>query len=143
MFWGLCEDRIHIPSGDLNYLSFGKGQKNLIIIQGLNVRDIQGAGASLVLIIRNGVKLIPNGNTVFQENDLLIMCGQDSSKIEGVNLYEKVVEDTDDMVNKKIKEISLSGKLIILIKRKEKVIIPKGNTVICADDVLVINDENQ
>ena len=96
----------------------------------------------LVLIIRNGAKLIPNGNTILQENDLLIMCGQDSSKIEGVNLYEKVVQDTDDMVNKKIKEISLTGKLIILIKRKEKVIIPKGNTVICADDVLVINDEN-
>ena len=97
----------------------------------------------LVLIIRNGAKLIPNGNTILQENDLLIMCGQDSSKIEGVNLYEKVVQDTDDMINKKIKEISLTGKLIILIKRKEKVIIPKGNTVICADDVLVINDENQ
>ena len=97
----------------------------------------------LVLIIRNGVKLIPNGNTVLQENDLLIMCGQDSSKIEGVNLYEKIVEDTDEMVNQKIKEIALAGKLIILIKRKDKVIIPRGSTVICANDVLVINDENQ
>ena len=52
MFLGLCEGRIHIPSGNLNYLSFGKGQKNLIIIQGLNVRDIQGAGASLALMYK-------------------------------------------------------------------------------------------
>ena len=52
MFWGLCEGKIHIPSGDLNYLSFGKGQKNLIIIQGLNVRDIKGAGASLAFMYK-------------------------------------------------------------------------------------------
>ena len=47
MLWGLVEGRINIPSGDLNYISFGKGQKNLIIIQGLNIRDIKGAGVSL------------------------------------------------------------------------------------------------
>lgn len=52
MFWGLCAGKIHIPSGDLNYLSFGKGQKNLIIIQGLSVRDIKGAGASLALMYK-------------------------------------------------------------------------------------------
>lgn len=52
MFWGLCEGKIHIPSGDLNYLSFGKGKNNLIIIQGLNVRDIKGAGASLALMYK-------------------------------------------------------------------------------------------
>ena len=27
MFWGLIESKVHIPSGELNYLSFGKGQK--------------------------------------------------------------------------------------------------------------------
>lgn len=52
MFWGLTEGKVTIPSGDLNYLSFGKGQKNLIIIQGLNVRDIKGAGISLALMYK-------------------------------------------------------------------------------------------
>ena len=52
MFWGLDEGKISIPSGDLNYISFGKGQRNLIIIQGLNVRDIKGAGASLALMYK-------------------------------------------------------------------------------------------
>ena len=52
MFWGLKEGKISIPSGDLNYISFGKGQKNLVIIQGLNVRDIKGAGASLALMYK-------------------------------------------------------------------------------------------
>ena len=52
MFWGLDEGKISIPSGDLNYISFGKGKRNLIIIQGLNVRDIKGAGASLALMYK-------------------------------------------------------------------------------------------
>jgi len=52
MFWGLVEGKVSIPSGDMNYLSFGKGRKNLIIIQGLNVRDIKGAGASLALMYK-------------------------------------------------------------------------------------------
>ena len=52
MFWKLIEDSVDIPSGRLNYISFGKGKKNLIIIQGLNVRDIKGAGASLAFMYR-------------------------------------------------------------------------------------------
>lgn len=52
MFGNLVESYVDIPSGRLNYVSFGKGQKNLIIIQGLNVRDLKGAGASLALMYR-------------------------------------------------------------------------------------------
>jgi len=52
MLYGLVESSVTIPGGKLNYVSFGKGQKNLIIIQGLNVRDIRGAGASLALMYR-------------------------------------------------------------------------------------------
>ena len=48
LFYGLIESSVDIPSGKLNYIAFGTGQKNLIIIQGLNVRDLKGAGASLV-----------------------------------------------------------------------------------------------
>ncbi|MBQ3105531.1 MAG: alpha/beta hydrolase [Lachnospiraceae bacterium] len=52
MFYGLAESDVTISSGKLNYVVFGKGKKNLIIIQGLNVRDIKGAGASLALMYR-------------------------------------------------------------------------------------------
>ena len=56
MFWGLYEGKVNIPSGELNYISFGKGRKNLIIIHGLNVRDIKGAGSSLALMYKTFVK---------------------------------------------------------------------------------------
>ncbi len=52
MFYNLVENSIEISNGDLNYVSFGKGNSNLIIIQGLNVRDIKGAGATLSLMYK-------------------------------------------------------------------------------------------
>lgn len=94
----------------------------------------------LVLIIRDNKRIIPNGNTLLNEKDILIMSGKDSRKIEGINLYEKIVDEYDELINKKIKDISIKEKLIILIKRKNNVIIPKGDTVIYAGDILVIND---
>lgn len=52
MFYGLIESNVDIPSGKLNYVAFGSGQKNLIIIQGLNVRDVKGAGATLAFMYK-------------------------------------------------------------------------------------------
>ena len=94
----------------------------------------------LVLVVRNGKKIIPNGNTKFLENDIMILSGKDSSKIDGINLYEKLIEADDPFIDKKIKEITIVDKLIILIKRGNTVIIPRGDTVIHKDDILVIND---
>ena len=56
MFGNLVENYVNIPSGRLTYVSFGEGQKNLIIIQGLNVRDLKGAGASLALMYKKFAK---------------------------------------------------------------------------------------
>ena len=94
----------------------------------------------LVLVVRDKNKIIPNGNTKLLENDIMILSGKDSSKIDGINLYEKNIESGDSLVNKKIKDVSIVGKLIILIKRGNNVIIPKGDTTILEDDILVINN---
>ena len=56
MLYGLKEGSVNVPSGSLGYVAFGKGDRNLIIIQGLNVRDLKGAGASLALMYRGFAK---------------------------------------------------------------------------------------
>ena len=52
MFFNLVEDKVNIGDMSLDYISFGKGNKNLIIIQGLNVRDVKGSGASIALMYK-------------------------------------------------------------------------------------------
>lgn len=52
MFFNLVESKINIGNTSLDYIAFGKGNKNLIIIQGLNVRDVKGSGASIALMYK-------------------------------------------------------------------------------------------
>lgn len=94
----------------------------------------------LVLLIRGESKIVPNGQTLVNAGDQLILSGRASGKIDGVRIYEKQVGIK--LNNKKISEISRSGnrRLIILIRRGENIIIPSGDTVLETGDILVIND---
>lgn len=56
MLYGLKENSVIIPSGKLDYVAFGTGQRNLIMIQGLNIRDVKGSGASLAWMYRSFAK---------------------------------------------------------------------------------------
>lgn len=52
MIYNVHESTVNIGATSIDYISFGRGNKNLIIIQGLNVRDIKGSGASIALMYR-------------------------------------------------------------------------------------------
>ena len=52
MFYNLIENKVNIGEMSLDYISFGKGNKNLIIIQGLNVRDVKGTGVPIALMYK-------------------------------------------------------------------------------------------
>ena len=93
----------------------------------------------LVLLIRGEEKIAPNGQTTLQAGDILILSGKSADKIDGVCLYERLVSD-DELAGKGISDISSGKKLIIMIQRDGKIVIPRGDTVLMANDILVIND---
>lgn len=94
----------------------------------------------IVLLLRDTRRLVPNGKTVFHEGDTIIMSARPSGRIEGVQLSEKSVAKGDALAGKTLAQITALGEsLVIMIRRAGKVVIPKGDTVICEDDVLVIN----
>ncbi len=94
----------------------------------------------LVLLIRDNEKIIPNGKTVIHENDLVILSGKASEQINGIHLYEKTIKKGDEWLNKSIATIKEEDKLIIVIKRKKNIVIPKGSTILKEGDILVINN---
>lgn len=47
MFYNLTESKVDIGTMSLDYIAFGKGIKNLIIIQGLSIKEAKGSGAML------------------------------------------------------------------------------------------------
>ena len=54
-----------------------------------------------VLLIRDEEKIVPNGNTVLKTGDTLVLSGKATSRIEGINLYEKDVLKGDEWIDKK------------------------------------------
>ena len=52
MFYNVKEDILKISNTTIDYISFGTGKKNLIMIQGLNTGRIKGAGLSLAFMYR-------------------------------------------------------------------------------------------
>jgi len=93
----------------------------------------------IVAIYRDGIMMVPNGNVVIDEADRLIL---------GAHLYEAEDDDivlTELKINaenpwagKKVRDLDFSRKeLIVRIRRKNKLLIPNGDTQIKAGDVIM------
>ncbi|SCP96896.1 potassium/proton antiporter [Anaerobium acetethylicum] len=94
----------------------------------------------LAMIIRNNETLVPNGSSVLQENDVAILSALSFDQKTEVHLVELPIRTGNRWIGKMISEFSPNpGQIVIMIKRGEQIIIPKGPTRIQAGDVLVMN----
>lgn len=108
--------------------------------EGIKVKDAMiPQGLVLVLIHRKGESIVPNGNTIIEINDKLLLAAESYVDELGVKLNEVEVDSNHEWIGKKIKELDISRlTTIVSIKRKHKMIIPHGNTLIKEGDVLLI-----
>ena len=97
------------------------------------------------MIRRKGDVFVPNGSTIILPGDTLVLSGNslinfnDYKEGKSTNLMEIYVNDKSNIVNKSIKNSNIADDiLIVMIKRKDKVIIPNGNTIIMPEDILVV-----
>ena len=106
------------------------------------VRDIVLPPETIFVLIRRGDEnIVPTGNTVVEAGDNLVISAKTPGVIEGIELREIVVHEKDEeYVGKTLAEIDATDKgLIIMIQRNDDVIIPNGDVVLQAGDILVIN----
>ena len=97
----------------------------------------------LVLIQRGEESLVPKGFTQLNSGDRLILSAKSPEVTTGIELTEKIVDDNDSLIGKRIKEIkNYKTALIAVIVRNNEVVIPNGDTIIEAKDLLVIHHEN-
>lgn len=52
MFFNVKEDKLRVSNTEIDYITFGTGEKNLIMIQGLNTGGIKGAALGLAFMYR-------------------------------------------------------------------------------------------
>lgn len=93
---------------------------------------IQG---TLIPILAKKLDLVDNSTTVFKTfNDY---TGEMSSKLIELTIYKD-----SDWVNKSIMDADIPNEiLIVMIKRKDEIIIPKGASIIEEGDILVLSGE--
>ncbi len=94
----------------------------------------------LVMVIRHGRNIIPNGNLIMLQNDTLLLAGVAADTKNEIELYEKTLKNGDSWIHKQIMDIPKTEKLIIMVKRGDKVIIPKGSTLLLEGDLVVITE---
>lgn len=96
-------------------------------------------GLILALILRKGEVVIPKGNTVLMVGDRLILGAEALQDEINIKLKEIIVKQMHPWNGQAIKELDISRQTIILmIRRKDRVIIPHGDTVIKEGDVVIL-----
>ena len=96
-----------------------------------------------VLIERGDEMIIPRGDVLLQEGDILVLSGETYQGDADTILDELKIEPGDKRIGSQVKDIrGLGNSLIVLIRRADgNTVIPKGDTLIQQGDVLVMSME--
>lgn len=94
------------------------------------------------LLLRGKETLVPNGETVVEEGDLLILAAEQFEDRENLSMSEICLDKNSKWAGKSLSEIRLPKGglivLIVLIQREGKTLIPGGSTVLQAGDCLAV-----
>ena len=127
MLWNLKESSVGIGRGHIDYAVFGKGAEVMVIIPGLTLRDVKGAGAGLAFSFRkfakdyrvyvfDKVNEVPDGYTVrdmaSDTAEAMRSLGISGAYVYGVSLGGMVAQylaiDHPDLVKKLALGVTLS-----------------------------------
>lgn len=86
-------------------------------------------------IRRKGELIIPRGDVVIEEDDIIILGAEPYDEEEKINLKEVILKKYHPWTNGKISEIDISRhSVIVLVKRRNKALIPNGKMVLLEGD---------
>ncbi len=95
----------------------------------------------LVLIKREGEEIVPNGQTILECGDTVVLAAKSIDFEESYNIVEQVL--TKKILSKGNTLAKLSNEfdgLVMLVIRGDEFIIPNGETLLFEKDILVINN---
>ena len=93
----------------------------------------------IVTLLRNGKRVIPDGKTILEKNDTVVLSAYKYGEEDKISLQEHKILADSEWVGKTIQDFSpQSGELVLMVIRGDQTILPKGDTKIQEDDMLVI-----
>lgn len=105
------------------------------------IRDVSmPTGALAIMIKRDNKILTPRGDTTILSGDKIILSVPSYQGNDEISLKEVHIGHSHKWCNKMVEELNLARhKLIVMIKRNDETIIPRGNTRIMEDDLVVVS----
>lgn len=93
----------------------------------------------LMMVIRGEEIIVPNGDTTLHGKDRLVIAAKNFRRDEEINLKEIIVKEEHEWVGSQIRDLDISRQeLIVMIRRKNRTIIPNGNDIIKVGDIVVM-----
>lgn len=106
--------------------------------QGKHIADLVfPSGLIVALIKRDDEIIIPRGDIIIQEDDMIVLGAipYEEEENEHINLKEIVLKCQNPWTGVKIKDLDISRQsVIVLVKRRNKSLIPNGNMILEAGD---------
>ncbi len=103
---------------------------------GMRIADLKLPSGLIVAVIKRDEEiLIPRGDFVLEEDDVMVLGAEPYEVKDRINLKEMVLKRQNPWVGVRIKELDLSRhSIIVLVKRRNKALIPNGNMILQAGD---------
>lgn len=98
MFWNLKESAVFLDAGTVDYAVFGRGDKPFVIIPGLSLRDVRGAGAGLAMMYR-----------LFAKEYRVYVIDKKSDIPEGCTVADLAEDTADVMMKLGITDVCIMG----------------------------------
>ena len=97
----------------------------------------------IVAIQRKGETIITRGNAVLEKNDMIVMCAEKTKELQPIDLKEIIIGEGHSWNGVAIRDLDISRQsYIFMIRRNGKAIIPNGNLVIRAEDVVLLYEKH-
>ena len=96
-------------------------------------------GVIIAILKRKEDIVIPRGDIVLQEKDSIVLGAEPFEEYEKINLKEIVLKEQNPWTGMRIRDLDISRQaVIVLVKRRDKALIPNGNMVLLEGDIVFI-----
>ena len=104
------------------------------------IRDLKiPEGLIFAAIIRKGEAIVPKGDTIIMIADQVVLAAQAYNDDYKIHIREIELKDRNPWLGHAIKDIDISRhSLVLMIKRGNRILIPKGNTILKSGDCVFV-----
>ena len=128
----------YVATEDIHFIKVHLSGKDPWI--GMTIKELHFPhGVIIAVIQRRGKVIVPRGDTVLEDGDTIVMGAQSFDKDEHIDFKEVVLRKHSYWVGQKIRDLDISRQtIIIMIKRRGKVLIPRGDLVMQEGDKVIM-----